>query len=279
MRMDRSRPAGQVMGFFDWRERSDVMRKRGFTLIELLVVIAIIAILMAVLLPAMHRSREQGMRATCLSNVKQFGISWVLYADENDQKIVNSCTIENSEGHNDTLEPCWMYFHSNYTEPQRIDGIQRGALWPYVNQLKLYKCPTGIRGEVNTYAIVDCMNGAMSSIPNIPKGVYIKRKSDIKRPGERIVFLDEGKTSVQSWTIYYDRPSWWDMPPVRHGVGTNLSFADGHAEYWKWEDLRTLKVSRQEGNWQSMVNLPDNPDIPRVQRGAWGELGYVPQQR
>ena len=78
-----------------------LMTKRGFTLIELLVVIAIIAILMAVLMPALQRAREQGKRAVCLSNVKQFGLSWVLYADENDQKIVNSCTIENSEGHTD----------------------------------------------------------------------------------------------------------------------------------------------------------------------------------
>ena len=120
-------------------------------------------------------------------------------------------------------------------------------------------------------------NGAMSSIPNVPKKIYVKRKSDIPRPGERVVFLDEGKTSTQSWTIYYDRPSWWDLPPVRHGAGTNLSFADGHAEYWKWQDQRTLKVSRQEGDWQSLRNLPDNPDIPRLQRGAWGQLGYTPQ--
>jgi prepilin-type N-terminal cleavage/methylation domain-containing protein len=101
------------------------MRRRAFTLIELLVVVAIIAILMAVLLPAMQRAREQGKRAVCLSNVKQFGLSWVLYADDNDQKIINACTIENSEGHVDREEPCWMYFHSDYNTQQRIDGIQR----------------------------------------------------------------------------------------------------------------------------------------------------------
>ena len=101
------------------------MRRQGFTLIELLVVIAIIAVLMAVLMPALQRA-GQGKRAVCLSNVKQFGICWVLYADENDQKIVNSCTIESSEGHNDRTEPCWMYFHADYTTEQRIDGIQRG---------------------------------------------------------------------------------------------------------------------------------------------------------
>ncbi|OHB62271.1 MAG: hypothetical protein A2Y76_05380 [Planctomycetes bacterium RBG_13_60_9] len=252
------------------------MRKRGFTLIELLVVIAIIAILMAVLMPALSRAREQGKRAVCLSNVKQFGLAWVLYADENDQRIVNSCTVENTEGHTDRTEPCWLYFRPEYTTEQRIDGIQRGAMWRYVGQLKIYRCPTGIRGEVNTYAIVDAMNGAMSSIPAVPPKLYIKRKTQIPRPGERIVYVDEGKTSTQSWTIYYDRESWWDLPPTRHGAGTDFSFADGHAEYWKWEDMRTVKVARQEGNWQSLVNASGNVDIQRVQRAAWGQLGYTP---
>ena len=58
-------------------------KSRGFTLIELLVVIAIIAILMAILIPALNRAREQGKRAACLSNVKQLGLAWVLYADDN----------------------------------------------------------------------------------------------------------------------------------------------------------------------------------------------------
>jgi prepilin-type N-terminal cleavage/methylation domain-containing protein/prepilin-type processing-associated H-X9-DG protein len=253
------------------------MKTRGFTLIELLVVIAVIAVLMSVLMPALHRAREQGKRAACLSNVKQFGICWVLYADENDQRIVNSCTVENTEGHNNTTEPCWLYFRPEWNTDQRIDGIRRGAMWPYVNQLKIYKCGTGIRGEVNTYAIVDAMNGAMVSIPGVPKNVYVKNKSLIARPGERIVYLDEGKTSTQSWTIYYDRESWWDLPPTRHGHGTNVNFADGHAEYWKWEDTRTIKVARQEGNWQSLVAAQGNPDIRRLQRAAWGQLGYTPK--
>ena len=255
----------------------ETMQRRAFTLIELLVVIAVIAVLMAILMPALQRAREQGKRAVCLSNVKQFGLAWVLYADENDQKIVNACTVENTEGHNDRDEPCWLYFHSDWTDVEpRIQGIQDGAMWPYIGQLKIYKCPTGIRGEVNTYAIVDCMNGAMSSIPNIPSGTYIRNRTQIKRPGERMVYVDEGRTSTQSWTIFYDQASWWDAPPTRHGEGTNFSFADGHAEYWKWQDTRTAKFARQEGDWQSLRALGDNPDIQRVQRAAWGKLGYEP---
>ncbi len=252
-------------------------RRGAFTLIELLVVIAVIAVLMAILMPALSRAREQGKRAVCLSNVKQFGLAWVMYADENDQLIVNSCTVENTEGHpnpSNKKEPCWLNFHPDWTDVERrIQGIQDGAMWPYVGQLKIYKCPTGIRGEVNTYAIVDCMNGAMVSIPGIPSGTYIRRRSQIKRPGERMVFVDEGKTSPQSWTIHYDRPAWWDTPPVRHGYGTNFSFADGHAEYWKWRDARTGKYADGAAEYAS---LPDNPDIQRVQRAAWGKLGYEP---
>lgn len=150
-------------------------------------------------------------------------------------------------------------------------------MWPYIGQLKIYKCPTGIRGEVNTYAIVDAMNGAISplgmEVGKAPPGVFIKRRSQIKRPGERMVFVDEGKTSTQSWTIYYARASWWDTPPVRHGDGTNFSFADGHAEYWKWRDARTSKYADGAAEYGA---LPDNPDIQRVQHAAWGKLGYEP---
>jgi prepilin-type N-terminal cleavage/methylation domain-containing protein len=65
-------------------------RATAFTLIELLVVIAIIAILMAILMLALQRAREQGQRAACMSNVKQLALAWILYADENDDRVVSS---------------------------------------------------------------------------------------------------------------------------------------------------------------------------------------------
>ena len=80
------------------------MRKtKGFTLIELLVVIAVIAILLAILMPALRRAKEQGQRAACLSNVKQLTVAWLMYAYENDDKIVNASTFFSRPG-----EPAWI---------------------------------------------------------------------------------------------------------------------------------------------------------------------------
>jgi prepilin-type N-terminal cleavage/methylation domain-containing protein len=246
---------------------------RAFTLIELLVVIAVIAILMAILMPALNRAREQGKRAYCLNNLRQLTLAWILYADDNGDKIVNADT-----GRNDAWA-IWRGYGAS--EQARIEGLKSGLLYPYCQDLKLYKCPTGIRGEVVTYAIVDAMNG-YDGIPGT-KNLMIYRRAQIKRPNERLVFLDEGRLSPNSWTIWYDQERWWDQITARHGDGTNVAFAEGRSEYWKWNDPRTIEIAKMDYNyWQStgrngsQAYSPGNPDLHRVQRAAWGNLGYTP---
>jgi prepilin-type N-terminal cleavage/methylation domain-containing protein/prepilin-type processing-associated H-X9-DG protein len=245
--------------------------RQGFTLIELLVVIAIIAILMAILIPTLHRAREQGQRATCLSNVKQLTLAWILYAQENDDRIVNASTFFSRPG-----EPAWIGAHQQEsgTLQDARQHLTEGVLYKYCANVDIYRCPTGIRGEVLTYAIVDAMNGA-TSIPGT-KDLMIKRLSQVRRQSERFVFIDEGKISPDSWTVYYDQESWWDRPTVRHGDGTNFSFADGHSEYWKWKDARTVELAKAESGQAVASAQPGNPDLHAVQRAAWGKLGYTP---
>ena len=244
-------------------------RLKAFTLIELLVVIAIIAILMAILMPALNRVREQGKRATCLSNVKQLTLAWLLYAYENDDKIVNASTFFSRPG-----EPAWIGARWQVEAPpeQLREHLKDGILYKYSEDVDIFRCPTGIRGEVLTYAIVDAMNGA-TSIPGTGD-LMIKRLNQIKRPAERFVFVDEGRISPDSWTVHYDRESWWDRPTVRHGDGTNFSFADGHSDYWKWKDPRTVKLAK---GIISDAAQPRNPDLRAVQKAAWGQLGYDPE--
>ncbi len=244
---------------------------RAFTLIELLVVIAVIAVLMAVLMPALSRAREQGKRAVCMSNIKQLTFGWLFYADDNDDRLINGCTNRGGHNHN---EPCWLYFSPAMSYEERVQGVRDGTLFKYLKDLKLYKCPTGVRGEANTYGIMDSMNG-YDAIPG-SAGHIIKKKSQIRNPGQRLVFLDEGKTSTESWTVYRDREQWWDNPTARHGLGTNWGMADGHIEYWKWQDMRTVKIARGEAGSDALKSAKGNPDLYRVQRGVWGKLGYTP---
>ena len=253
-------------------------------MIELLVVIAIIAVLMAILMPTLNRAREQGKRAACLSNLKQLMLAWGMYADDNDEKIVMASTREQHEttwgGTQSKPYKCWVYYidPAVYSEEERLQAIRAGGLYKYIKNEKLYKCPTGIRGEVVTYAIPDVLNGhRISDIST--RGLVIKKRVDISRPSERIVFLDEGELSPSSWTIWYSEPRWWDKPSSRHGVGTNFAFADYHAEYYKWRDPRTMDIARMTRSEYvpskgTLSHQPDNADLRWIQRRVFGKIGY-----
>ena len=260
-------------------------RRNAFTLIELLVVIAVIAILMAVLMPALSRAREQGKRAACLSNVKQMVLAWMVYADGNDGKLVNANTAKDGNATpgagTNRDETCWVYWPGkDRPQEEYMRGLRAGLLFPYAPSVKMFKCPTGVRGELVTYAIPDTMNGYYF-IPGAKEQIKTLR-TQIRNPGDQIVFLDEGRLSPSSWTIHYDQERWWDQITARHGDGTNFSFADGQAEYWKWDDPRTLEVAKMEYDpWQNsarngaLATQQDNEDLRRVQRGVYGKLGYA----
>ncbi|MFC1766105.1 type II secretion system protein [Planctomycetota bacterium] len=260
------------------------IRSSAFTLIELLVVIAVIAVLMGMLMPALSRAREQGKRASCMSNLKQLMLAWNMYADENSEKVVFAGTNKSWEtsrwgATSSKRHKCWTYFEPDSSLALRRAALHEGGLFPYVSEEKLFKCPTGVRGEVVTYAITDAMNGHRGHMDGIRTAI---KRTDIKSPSSRMVFIDEGQLSPSSWTVFYNQPKWWDQVTMRHGFGTNVGIADGHVEYYKWSDARTRDVAEHQ-NWQSqgrqsaMATQPGNEDLMKVQRAVWGELGYTPK--
>jgi len=267
-------------------------RKKGFTLIELLVVIAIIAILMAILMPALNRAKEQGKRAACLSNLKQLQLAWLMYNDENDGLIVNGAGGVNRSNELAWVGKCW---HDSYASGEIADEdlqkeeIKKGALWPYVRDIGLFKCPTGTRGEMLTYAAMDGANGlSRTGTVNGGKSVrvgntvlWLKRDSDIVSPGAayRMIFIDEGWVTPDSYATHYQQATWWDDAPVRHGDGTNVSFADGHVEYHKWRGSDTVKYGKlQQKAHTSNNRAPEtdagHEDLEWLQVSCWGRLGY-----
>jgi prepilin-type N-terminal cleavage/methylation domain-containing protein/prepilin-type processing-associated H-X9-DG protein len=287
------------------RRRGHAGGGAGFTLIELLVVIAIIAILMAVLMPSLNRAREQGRRGVCLSHLRTLTMSWIMYADGNDDRIVNGEAYFDPTGAPAAPVPNDHRAHhgerywvgndcaANYmTGEHRPEDIQKacirvGALFPYCQAEKAYRCPTGVRGEMRTYSTGYGMNGCFDA-----QGTYVgnqgvrvgrtvlmvKRRSEITvpTPAERLVFLDEGRITPDSFAIQYLTPQWWDPPFVRHADGTNTAFADGHSDYWKYIAKETIEVGKQANPPHNYRPTTDDgiEDVRRMQTAIWGRVGY-----
>jgi prepilin-type N-terminal cleavage/methylation domain-containing protein/prepilin-type processing-associated H-X9-DG protein len=222
----------------------------AFTLIELLVVIAIIAILAALLLPALAAAKEKGYSVKCLSNLKQLGIAWCIYADDNRGYLVPN------DPWGGLNQPSWVY-GSMITPADVTDVslIQRGLLFPYSGNHQIYRCPSDRTKNVRSYsmqsqfgffylgAVSDSQAG--SGVMGYPT-VYRENQILKPKPSLAILHLDENPKSLNDG---------WFFIPVEGG---NFSFADGHAEHWRWKDARTLTAA-------PYATTANNPDLKRVQ--------------
>ncbi len=253
----------------------------GFTLIELLVVIAIIALLMGILIPSLNKARRHSKRAVCLSNNRQLMIAWIAYADTFEGKIVNAAESE-SNPHPSKENPwCGKDWKKQLDDIEgRIKELKTGALYPYIRDLKLYRCPEAARDMIRTYVGVQSMNGRWE---NSDEGETIKRLSQIRKPQERIVFMEEGYGSPDCYVIPYTHEEWTDLPQCPHDKGANFGYVDGHGEYWKWEDERTLAwcgrdwIERLSGisAKEKQAAAPGNKDLHRLQYAIWGDTNYL----
>jgi len=258
-----------------------MVMKKGFTIVELLVVIAIIALLMSLLMPALERAREQAQRVICLNNLRELTLGWILYSDDNENRIVNGAGGIYRTGEIPWVGRCWA---SNYgsggqlTPEEQKEEIQNGALWPYIKSMGVYKCPTGLAGELLTFAAMDGVNGHNKGRSGTTLGVHcVENINEIRRFASRIVFIDEGWVTPDSFAVHFSHGnSWWDDPPCRHGAGVSLSFADGHSEWQKWKSSVTIKIGRERtiGHSNNAPPGPDLTDLQFIQKGCWGELGY-----
>jgi prepilin-type N-terminal cleavage/methylation domain-containing protein/prepilin-type processing-associated H-X9-DG protein len=239
---------------------------RGFTLIELLVVIAVIALLLALLFPVLHSAREAGQRSVCLSNLRQLTLAWLAYTDDYDGQIVQNVHIGMISGYWGWLGGAFM--NSWQTRSVLIESPEKGALWPYIQDIDAYRCPRANRGHLATYSIVAAANGGRvegtylpntGPAPELPLGkrvgctvLRLSNITEVVSPGaaQRAIFVDQCQMSLNSYDcdfyIEYLYPKWsaGNPPPIRHSNGTTLSMADGHAEYWKWKARETVNIPR-----------------------------------
>jgi prepilin-type processing-associated H-X9-DG protein len=290
---------------------------RQFTRRDAIVLLISIALLWNLALVGTP-GRERAKRAVCLANLRQLMSAWIAYADDNDGKIVNgaggfhyvgSGGMTNDGTVGVIVERAWVgkgwgdnwntdSVVTGVTEAGKKKAIHEGALWPLVGNERCYKCPVGRPYEWVNYSIVDAMNGLNAS--NARTGVstgsnhvtavgtrvgetvlWIKNTSEIVSPpaAERMVFIDEGAVTPDSFGVPYQGAGvWWDDPPARHNDGTTVSWADGHATYLRWQAAETIEFGRRAANRYyggfRPVTEEGIRDLEDFRRAVWGRLSY-----
>jgi len=245
-------------------------RRAGFTLIELMAVLAIILIVVGLLSAALNQTKGRTMRVACLDNMRQLQFAWMLYAaDYSDHVALNKTAPINPDigiaaaPRNSTNS--WVV--GNPKEDRNFENLARGTLYPYVKHPEIYRCPmdssTTRAGNyrVRSYSIDAYLGGDDEDMDSRVK----MRLSDIVNPGpEKVfVFIEEHENSIWGGGFMVlprerfglNSGEWSSTPSDRHMQGCNLTFVDGHLEYWKWNAPKKGSLSNK--NIMSSLDLRD----------------------
>jgi prepilin-type N-terminal cleavage/methylation domain-containing protein len=257
----------------------------GFTLIELLVVIAIIAILAAMLLPALSKAKMKGTSATCRSNEKQLMMAMLMYSHDNNDRILPTSYV--GEGGQTDLYAGGFWKGAipgpeitvglTIEEATRrsIEGIKASPLFRYGSAYGIYQCPGDKRSKYlkpgkawayDSYSKSHPMNGIYDPTWQIHPWTKF---SSVTQPSDAFVFAEEADPrgyNAGTWAMFVTPPGWVDGLAIYHGYLTTFAFADGHVDSHKWLESTTIAAALAFARGESVFywsagNLNQNRDI------------------
>ena len=266
------------------------MKKTGFTLIELLVVIAIIALLMALLMPALRLAKDQAMGLLCVHNLKTLSMGWFTYTVDHDGLLMGGHRKRGTNFNDKTCFPDGFWINpphnaaGNYTSDtppgvleDKLRGIRTGQLYYYVKNVKVYHCPFDARIDMPdqlaycSYSVAGGMNGEEAYRPGGPCKVNPDKVAEvfeeIRNPANKYVFVEESDDrgwNMGSWIMNPTGDCWIDPLAGWHNDRSTLGFADGHAEKHRWQSNETIIMNTE----QIFGDCPnDKVDLWYMQRG------------
>jgi len=274
-------------------EKILLFKRKAFTLIELLVVIAIIALLMAILLPALQRARKQAAGSVCMSNIKSIATSWFMYQLDYNGNIVSSFVFPgNNAWVQMPQDPAgnitWSRGGPECPLEDKIRGIEKGLLFSYMGKsYKAYHCPLdhrknfGVEGY-RSYSMPSCLNGHPKNNLDVLLDYknQIFKYSQIRMPSQKYMLLEEADARGFNYKWWhpaprewgYDPIEWWSALAIWHGDSSTLGFCDGHAELHRWREKLTIEWARkcvEPGHMYGRTPVPDGQrrDIDYIDQG------------